>query len=112
MRSGPAASTPMPPAFDTAMTSAEFEDAQLIAAWKLGCSMPRSAVIRVFTAASSFERLLDVNQRARLAGDFRERLLEHLHLALREAIADHLVALGCRADQSLIDAPPELAQRE
>src|SRR5438132_14321363 len=58
MRSGPAASTPMPPAFDTAVTSAELDDAQLIAAWKIGCSMPSSAVILVFTAASSFGRLL------------------------------------------------------
>ena len=38
----------MPPAFDTAVTSAEFDDAQLIAAWKIGCSMPSSAVMRVF----------------------------------------------------------------
>jgi hypothetical protein len=49
MRSGPAASTPMPPAFDTAMTSAELDDAQLIAAWKIGTSMPSSSVMRVFT---------------------------------------------------------------
>ena len=39
----------MPPAFDTAITSGAFDDAQLIAAWKIGCSMPRSSVMRVFT---------------------------------------------------------------
>jgi hypothetical protein len=48
-RIGPAPSTPMPPAFDTAMTSGALDDAQLMAAWKIGCSMPRSSVMRVFT---------------------------------------------------------------
>ena len=39
----------MPPAFDTAITSAEFDDAQLIAAWKMGYWIPSSSVMRVFT---------------------------------------------------------------
>ena len=47
-RIGPAAITPMPPALDTAMTSGALEEAQLIAAWKIGCSIPRSSVMRVF----------------------------------------------------------------
>jgi hypothetical protein len=47
-RIGPAASTPSPPAFETATTSGALEDAQLIAAWKIGCSMPSSCVILVF----------------------------------------------------------------
>jgi hypothetical protein len=35
-RIGPAAMTPSPPAFDTATTSGALDEAQLIAAWKIG----------------------------------------------------------------------------
>src|SRR5690349_4528092 len=110
MRSGPAASTPMPPAFDTAITSAEFDDAQLIAAWKIGYSMPRSWVMRVFISASS--TLLPLDEGMRPAGQLRERAVEHLVLRLRQAAAERRVALGRRADESDVGAPPGARQRQ
>src|SRR5919204_1567778 len=112
MRSGPAASTPMPPAFDTAMTSAELDEAQLIAAWKIGYSMPSRSVMRVFTWPPSFHQFFSLDELARLAGELGERPIEHLVLGLRQAAAERGVAFRRRAYQALVDALAELAQRE
>src|ERR1700694_5803115 len=106
-RIGPAASTPIPPAFDTAMISAAFDDAQLMAAWKIGCSMPRSSVIRVFI--SSFFAL---DELARLAGKLRKHGFKNLSFLRRQASVERLVTLGGRADQSLVEPAPALAERE
>src|SRR3954463_5680353 len=83
-RIGPAARTPIPPAFETAMMSGAFDDAQLIAAWNIGCSMPSSSVMRVFMQ-SSFP-FLRLDEAARLAGELGKGAVEDLALLLRQAI--------------------------
>ena len=107
--SGPAASTPSPPAFDTAMISGAFDDAQLIAAWKIGCSMPSSSVMRVFTSAPS----LAVDQLARLAGELGQHAVRTLRS--RSSVRQLLNASSRSAAapiRSCVELAPGLAQRE
>src|SRR3954464_3433989 len=98
-RMGPAARIPMPPALDTAITSGAFEEAQLMAAWKIGRSMPSSSVILVFSGGSSFGRPLAVGEVARTECELGQRLVEHAPLLGRQAATERFVALGRRADQ-------------
>src|SRR5207245_912383 len=81
-----------PPAFDTAMISGAFDDAQLIAAWKIGCSMPRSSVMRVLI--SSFFAL---DELACLSGKLRQDGFKSLSLLRRQASVEGLVAFVGRA---------------
>src|SRR5688572_5494607 len=109
-RIGPAPSTPRPPAFDTATTSGALDEAQLIAAWKIGCSMPSSSVMRVFIA--SFLLFLVLDQLARLAGQLGQYTLENGLLAGGKAVAQRRVTLGRRADQPAVELAPALAQAQ
>src|SRR5436853_445630 len=84
-----------------------FDDAQLIAAWKIGCSMPRSSVMRVLI--SSFFAL---DELARLASKLRQDGFENLPFLRRQAGVERPVALGCSADQPVVEPPSGLAERE
>src|SRR6266849_5995005 len=106
-RIGPAAITPIPPAFDTATINGAFDDAQLIAAWKIGCSMPRSSVMRVLI--STFFAL---DELACLSGKLRQDGFKNLSFLRRQASVEGLVAFGGRADQPLVEPPSGLAERE
>src|SRR3954464_2351770 len=104
-RIGPAAMTPIPPAFDTAITSGALDDAQLMAAWKIGCSMPRSSVMRVFI-------LFLLDELACLAGELRQRFLEDELLVGSKATPERRIALGGGFDQAGVNLAARLAQRE
>src|SRR3954465_5995934 len=111
-RMGPAARIPMPPAFDTAITSGALEEAQLMAAWKIGSSMPSSSVILVFNGWSSFGRLLPVDEVARAERELGQRLVEHAPLLRRQAATERFVALGRRSDQPHVKLAAGFAEAE
>ena len=82
----------MPPAFDTAITSGALDEAQLIAAWKIGCSMPSSSVMRVFTSALSRSR----SARAPGRRAWRGRCRRHVLLVAESGNRGTRVALARR----------------